>query len=91
MISTDSRYVSAVIDTAEGPAGDTRQEMRVPFPRSRQLSYTEYRMTAGDRVDTVAYDFYGNAQFWWMIANANPEIIDWLDVDPGMIIRVPNA
>lgn len=91
MIASNSRYTTAVINTAVGPDGETRQEMRVPFPKSRRINYTYHRVTAADRVDTLAYDYYGNAQLWWMIADANPEIIDWLGLEPGEVIRIPNA
>jgi phage tail protein X len=90
-IATDSRYVTATITTAVGPDNETRQEMRPAFPRSRVITYTFYRVVDGERVDTIARDFYGNAQLWWMIADANPEIFDWLDIDPGTILRIPNA
>lgn len=90
-IAADSRYVTATITTAVGPDGETRQEMRVAFPRSRMISYTYYRVVDGERVDTIAKDFYGKGELWWMIADANPEVIDWFDLEPGTIIRVPNA
>lgn len=91
MISSTSRYTSAIIDTAVGPDGNTRQEMRAAFPKSRRISYTNYRVTDADRIDSIAYEFYGNAQLWWLIAEANPEILDWMDLEPGEVIRVPNA
>lgn len=91
MIGANSRYTTATITTEVGPDGDTRQEMRPAFPRARQISYTFYRVTSADRIDTIAYDFYGNAQLWWLIADANPEITDWLDLEPGEVLRIPNA
>lgn len=91
MIGPNSRYVGAVIETAVGPKDDTRQVMQVRFPKSRRVMYTYYRVVGGDRIDTIAHDFYGNGQLWWMIADANPEIMDWLDLPPGEVIRVPNA
>lgn len=91
MIGSQSRYASATITTAVGPDEGTRQEMRPAFPKARVISYTDYRVTGADRVDTIAFNFYGNAQYWWMIADANPEIMDWLNLQPGDVIRVPNA
>ena len=91
MIGANSRYRTSTIQTAVGPNDDTRQEMRVPFPKTRQVAFTYYLVTSGDRVDTIAYDFYGNAQFWWIIADANPEILDWVDLEPGEVLRIPNA
>jgi phage tail protein X len=90
-ITADSRYVTATVTTAVGPDGETRQEMRPAFPRSRLITYTYYRVIDGERVDTIAHDFYGRGDLWWMIADANPEILDWMALDPGTVIRVPNA
>lgn len=90
-IGADSRYTTASIVTAVGPDEETRQEMRVAFPASRLITYTYYRTLDGERVDTIANDFYGRGDLWWKIADANPEILDWLDVEPGTILRVPNA
>ena len=90
MIGPNSRYLTATITTAVGPNDDTRQEMRPAFPRSRQITYTYHRVISGERVDTIAYAYYGNAQLWWKIADANPEILDWLELEPGEVIRVPS-
>jgi len=89
-ISADSRYVTATITTAKGRDDETRQEMRVAFPRSRMITYTFYRVLDQDRIDTIAHNFYGRGDLWWKIADANPEILDWMNLDPGLIIRVPN-
>lgn len=91
MITADSRYVTATVTTGVGPDGETRQEMRPAFPRARTLAYTYYRVVDGDRIDTIADDFFARADLWWMIADANPEILDWLTLRPGEVIRVPNA
>jgi phage tail protein X len=90
-IAADSRYVTATIQTQVGPDGETRQEMRTAFPRSKFITYTFYRVIDGERIDTIANDFYGDGRLWWRIADANPEIMDWMDLDPGMVLRVPNA
>ena len=76
----------------------------MPFPSARRFRYTEYRVTEGDRVDTIANDFYGDARLWWIIANANPEILDWFNMDvpahegvpftgmtPGYVLRIPDT
>lgn len=90
MISATSRYQTATINTVEASDG-TRQEMRVPFPRSRVASFTYYAVRAGDRVDTLSHYFLGDASLWWMLADVNPEILDWLDLNVGDVLRIPNV
>lgn len=90
MIGTRSRYTTAAIQTVEAPDG-TRQEMRVPFPRSRLITFTFYQTRQNDRVDTLAFFYFGDPTLWWMLANANPEILDWTDIPVGTVLRIPNG
>jgi nucleoid-associated protein YgaU len=45
--------------------------------------------TGGDRYDTLALQFYGDASLWWIIASANNSKKDGLNVKPGVQLRVP--
>lgn len=41
-----------------------------------------------NRLDIIAYSFYGTAKYWWVIATAN-YIIDPFDVPVGTYLRIP--
>tara|TARA_R110001592_G_scaffold121664_6_gene327606 strand:+ start:3402 stop:3710 length:309 start_codon:yes stop_codon:yes gene_type:complete len=45
----------------------------------------------GDRLDSMAYDFYQDSNLWWVISKANPEKIkrDSFFITPGKQIRIP--
>lgn len=43
----------------------------------------------GDRLDLLAFDFYGDTSFWWVIASANALSGDSLYLEPGAQIRIP--
>jgi len=47
--------------------------------------------TVGDRLDSLAYQFYKNVDFWWIIARANPDLFskDSFALKPGLQIRIP--
>jgi hypothetical protein len=45
--------------------------------------------TAGDRYDTLAYQFYNDTSLWWIIASANNSQQASLAVEPGVQIRIP--
>ena len=45
--------------------------------------------TLGDRLDLIAFDFYGDVSFWWVIASANALPGDSLYLEPGTQIRIP--
>lgn len=45
--------------------------------------------TAGDRYDTLAYQFYNDVSLWWIIASANNSQQASLVVEPGVQLRIP--
>ena len=47
--------------------------------------------TVGDRLDTLAHQFYKDVDYWWIISTANPGIIrrDSFNLKPGLEIRIP--
>ena len=46
--------------------------------------------TIVDRYDLLAWKYYGDAELWWIISAANPELQkDSLYLEPGTQIRIP--
>ncbi len=45
----------------------------------------------GDRLDSIAFDFYQDSELWWIISRANPDKIsnDSFFIKPGLQIRIP--
>jgi hypothetical protein len=63
----------------------------VPAPPGiYSFTYTPYQFTGADRLDNLANLFYGDPMAWWNIAQGNPEILDWSNVAPGTLIRIPD-
>ena len=48
--------------------------------------------TIGDRLDSLAYQFYNDIELWWVISTANPDQIrrDSFNLTPGLEIRIPS-
>lgn len=44
----------------------------------------------GDRLDSLAYKYYGDAQRWWVILDANPNYMTPWDIKPGDILSIPS-
>jgi len=90
-VSANSRYAGRVITPVTDADGVTRQTIlpALPADKAYQVRYYTWRMT--DRLDIVAYRTYGSEQSWWLIADANPEVINWLSVPVGTVIRIPVA
>jgi hypothetical protein len=57
------------------------------IPLSENDSYVI--STLGDRLDLLAFDFYGDTSLWWIIASANALPGDSLYIEPGFQLRIP--
>jgi phage tail protein X len=90
MINADSRYTTSSIQTVQSRTG-ARQTVITPQPAERVIAYTNYLVRDGERIDQLAYRFLGLAKLWWMIADANPEIHDWLVLPRGTLLRIPSV
>jgi len=55
------------------------------------VNFTYYQVEEYDTIEWIASATYGDGRNWWVIANANPEILDWNDLEVGTILRIPNA
>ena len=49
-----------------------------------------YTVKAGDRLDSIAYEFYKDCQLKWKILYANPEFETELDIKAGDVIIIPD-
>lgn len=51
---------------------------------------TYYKVTPqfANRLDLIAFEFYGNSYLWWAIALAS-DVTNPLDVPEGSILRIP--
>jgi nucleoid-associated protein YgaU len=52
---------------------------------------TQILTTSGDRLDNLAYQFYGDTSYWIWIVLANPDKVrrDSYYVSPGIQLRIP--
>lgn len=88
-VNATSRYAEGTISVVDDPQRGQHQEV-VPGPAvDRSFAFTFYQVTDGDTVDMLGYTFFGAGQLWWMLADANPEIIDWNNLPVGAVLRVP--
>ena len=81
-----SRYSNTKIkrDKSGIRAYNTTYYPDIPISNEDQFIYPRF----GERLDTLAYTFYGNSTLWWGIAKANG-IRGKLDVPQDTEIRIP--
>ena len=89
MISVTSRYSNATVVTATDLDGNDITAIVFPTPVDTTIQFTYHQVTNFDTIDQLANQFYGDPQFWWQIANANPEILNWSSLTVGYLLRIP--
>lgn len=90
--SNDSRYYDSVVDYFTTTVdGENAPVMFYDFSDLGTLSYVNYLWKEGDRLDALAAQYFSFPTRWWVIAEFNPKISDWLNVTPGTIIRIPRV
>lgn len=59
-------------------------------PVTELIEYT-YQSRVGDRWDTLAYKYLGNAALWYVIANANNSLNGSIFIKPGTTVIIPQT
>ena len=55
---------------------------------NNRITYNEYVLKEGERLDALAGEFLGNGNLWWVIAAASG--IGWaLQAPPGTLLKIP--
>jgi len=88
LISPNSRYATAKLTTVEVD-GKSIVYILPPNQNVTIFTYTYYTVTFADRIDNIAATFLGNPSLWYRIAQVNPQVMNWLDLQPGTVIRIP--
>ena len=90
-ISPYSRYADNIVTSLIDAHGTSRPTILISTPIERKVSFNTYIWKMGDQIEYLAYSAYGDEQAWWLIADANPEILLWEGLTPGVTIRVPHV
>lgn len=82
-----SRYTNN--KTKIGTNGKLVYRPRIPISIPLNDSDVYVATETGDRLDTLAYDYYGDSTLWWIIANANNIHDAPIALEDGTILRIP--
>lgn len=92
MINSNSRYANSQVLLIDDPDEPTARVVIVPSqakPYQFQFLFHIVTGVENNRVDLIAANYYGDSQLWWKIADANPEILNWGNLETGTVIRIP--
>jgi nucleoid-associated protein YgaU len=88
MIASNSRYLNTP-QVTENINGTDILYLTPASPAAYTFQYSFYVVNGSDRIDNIAATFLGDPTQWFLIANANPEIMNWFNLTAGTIIRIP--
>jgi phage tail protein X len=57
-----------------------------------KIDYTDsikHTWIQSDRLDILAYNYYGDTQYWWFILDANPQYFEEHEIKNGDILLIP--
>lgn len=87
-----SRYETATVTQIEDSSGDyLAASYRGPSPFPEASSYRLYTCRENDRLDRLAFHFYKRSDLWWVIADANADLLLPDPLTPGTLIRIPDG
>ena len=89
MIQSNGRYANSTVVTID-VNGQPRQVITPSPAIPYTFQYQPHVWTGADRLDLMAYRMYGDQTKWWAIGAGNPEIMDWTQIQPGIVNRIPN-
>jgi hypothetical protein len=87
-----SRYADIAVvayDPGDGRPAIPHLARRFVPPPERLAALGEHEVVEGDRLDLIAGRYFGDAELWWRIADANPSAHpDELTAQVGRRLRV---
>lgn len=87
MIYRGSRYQKAKVELIDGIPTIVSRYRPWTTPRPDDTFHT---VAYGERLDQIAYRYYGDAELWWVVADINGILDPLADLPVGKVLRVPN-
>ena len=87
-----SRYEYSAIDYVSTSSGKPAYPIVFyEFTPLSTITFFYHAYVQGERLDEIAQTYYKNPLFWWIIAEYNPEVLDFTAITPGTNLRIPNV
>jgi nucleoid-associated protein YgaU len=88
MILKGSRYEKLQTYAVTTPNGQVITALRIRFIPATPAGYF-HPFSADERLDLLAFKFYGNSEKFWLIADANTEMDPEDLLEPGRQLLIP--
>lgn len=92
MIYQNSRYYNQLIDYISFyPTGDNYPIVFYSMDAPGLSTWSEHIYSAGERLDSIAYQYYSRPDLWWIIPEYNPQVYDFDNITPGTVLKIPHV
>jgi nucleoid-associated protein YgaU len=90
VITRNSRYRRADVYACSDPQrANQKIEGLLPHTADEIVVRREHRVIEGERLDQLAYRYYGDPLKYWLICDANDAIFPEELMVPGRVLRIP--
>lgn len=91
-ILSNSRYQLSTIGYLQKKVdGDTTPIIFYTPDELGIVSYTIHTYVERETLHQLSWKYYNRPDFWWVIPEYNPEILDFLNITPGTELRIPRV
>lgn len=84
-----SRYENETI--TEYPKDGVRETILSTRRPASPSTFRYYLWDETDRIDRVTREVILDSSRWWEVMDANPDVLNPLDLSPGSVIKVPRG
>jgi hypothetical protein len=87
-----SRYEYSTIDfVSKTINGQANPIVFYNFTALGRVTYIEHQYLNGERLDQIAFKYYKDPAFWWIILEFNPQVTDFTAILVGTVLKIPNV
>lgn len=91
-IRAGSRYETSVVDFfRKTQNGKTYPVVFYKFDNLNAVKFTIHTYVVGETLTGLSWRYYHRPDLWWVIAEYNPEVVDFVHIPGGTLLRIPSV
>jgi nucleoid-associated protein YgaU len=91
-IRAGSRYENSVVDYfRKTENGQAYPIVFYTFDTLDSISYYTHTFVKGETLTALSWKYFNRPDLWWVIAEYNPEITNFVNIEGGTVLRIPHV
>lgn len=91
-IRAGSRYEKSVVDFfRKRENGTSYPIIFYSFDELESVTYYTHTFVKGETLTGLSWRYFDRPDLWWVIAEYNPEITNFVDIEGGTVLRIPSV